>query len=503
MITPDFETFADIAKKYNLVPIYTELVADWLSPVTALQRLDDGGPIFLLESVEGGEKWARYSYIGCAPQELFRVKGNEVTITHTGNGTKTITTDRPLDELRKIMQRYRPCPVKGLPRFYGGAVGYLGHEIAGTIEKLPKNAKEVLNLDDAHFMLTDTIVIFDQVRHTVKLVANVHVEDGADFRQAYDEGCEQIKRLEERLLTPSPRSVYPPVQEGTVELKSNVSREQYHDMVNKAREYIIAGDIIQVVISQRFECPLPADVFDLYRALRLVNPSPYMFLLRTPGQTLVGSSPEVMVRLEEGVAELRPIAGTRPRAKDENEDRRLAAELLDDPKERAEHVMLVDLGRNDLGRVAADGTVQVNQYMVVERYSHVMHLVSNVRSQIAEGKDAFDLVEATFPAGTVSGAPKVRALEIIDELEPERRGPYGGSVGYFSYSGNMDMGITIRTAICTDDMLYLQAGAGIVYDSDPQKEYEETQSKARAVARAIDLARAGLDLSVLESGKRS
>lgn len=503
MITPDFEAFAKIAEQYNLVPIYKEMVADWLSPVTALQRLDDGGPLFLLESVEGGEKWARYSYIGCGPQEVFRVRGNEVTITHRGNGTKTITTDRPLDELRKLMQRYRPYATRDLPRFFGGAVGYLGHEIAGTFEKLPRNSREVIGLDDAHFMLTDTIVIFDQVRHTVKLVANVHIEDGADLRQVYDEGIARIRRLENLLLTPSPRSVYPPVIEGAVELKSNVTREQFHEMVDKARKYIVAGDVIQVVLSQRFSCPLPADTFDIYRALRLVNPSPYMFLLRTEGQTLVGSSPEVMVRLEEGVAELRPIAGTRPRAKDENEDRRLAAELLDDPKERAEHVMLVDLGRNDLGRVAADGTVQVNQYMVVERYSHVMHLVSNVRSQLAEGRDAFDLVEATFPAGTVSGAPKVRALEIIDELEPERRGPYGGCVGYFSYSGNMDLGITIRTAVCTSDMLYLQAGAGIVYDSDPQKEYEETQNKARAVAKAIDLARAGLDLSIFAAEKRS
>ena len=499
MALPSFEDFQRQAEENNLVPIYTEMVADWLTPVTAIQRLGEGA-LFLLESVEGGEKWARYSYIGCNPKEELRYREGAVEITRLGESPERIVTSKPLEVIRDMMERYRPYANPDLPPFFGGAIGYFGHDLASTIEDLPKKAEEVLDLDDAYFMFTDSIIIFDSLRHTVKLVANLSLPQNSNLEEIYRDGCRKLERLEKCILTPSEVPIYPKVKSGSIELESNMSRERFCNMVEKARQYIIEGDIIQVVLSQRFSCDLPATPFDIYRALRMVNPSPYMFYLRNDSLSLVGSSPEVMVRLEGDVAELRPIAGTRRRGINPTEDAALEKELLADAKERAEHVMLVDLGRNDLGRIAKDASVEVDKYMTVERYSHVMHLVSNVRCNLEEGKDAVDVLAASFPAGTVSGAPKIRALEIIDELEHERRGPYAGCVGYFSYSGNMDMCITIRTAICTKDKLYLQAGAGIVYDSDPETEYKETLHKAGALKQALELAVRGLRLDDRDPG---
>ena len=452
--------------------------------------------------MEGGEKWARYSFLGADPRLIFRVREGEVVIEENGAVRRIPHGGDPLRFLKELLDRYRPVPMEGLPRFFGGAVGFLGYDMVRYFERLPAGKGEAPVEDEAVFLITDTLLIFDNVRHTLKVVACAMTGEGRVLRESYDGAVRRINAMTALLQAPLAGRPASPERKNQDRkppfpfrpFRSDMAPETFRAMVRTAREYIAAGDIIQVVLSQRLQRESDADPVDLYRALRHVNPSPYLFFLKVRELCLIGSSPEVMVRLEEGVAELKPIAGTRRRGKNEQEDRRLADELLQDPKERAEHVMLVDLGRNDLGRIARIGSVQVNQLMTVERYSHVMHLVSDIQSQLAEGKDAFDVLRATFPAGTLTGAPKVRAMEIIAELEPSRRGPYGGAVGYFSYGGNMDFCITIRTMLLRDGKIFLQAGAGIVADSDPEAEYRETLNKAEGMVQAVRLAEGGLEI---------
>ncbi|MDP3937062.1 MAG: anthranilate synthase component I [Deltaproteobacteria bacterium] len=492
MHVPSLDEFKVLARKGNLIPVSREIMGDTDTPVSAFRKIDRGGHAFLLESVEGGEKWGRYSFLGAEPRLVFRSKGREAEILEDGKLRREAVEKDPLENLKRLLQAYRPVKVPGLPRFFGGAVGYLAYDLVRFFERLPDANPDPLDLYDAYFVFTDTLVIFDNVRQKIKVVHNTHVTEGEDLEGAYLRATLRIDEQVDRLKAPQDPEKLQKVA-GSPEVGSNFSREEFCRAVERAKEYVVAGDVIQVVLSLRHIMNLQVDPFSIYRTLRTLNPSPYMFFLRHEGHTLVGASPEVLARVEEGQVEVRPIAGTRRRGEDEVEDARLEAELRSDPKEVAEHVMLVDLGRNDVGRVARRGTVQVNEVMVVERYSHVMHLVSNVRAEIQEGKDAFDVIRATFPAGTLSGAPKIRAMEIIDELENLRRGPYGGAVGYFGYGGNMDTAITIRTIVIKDGKIHLQAGAGIVYDSDPGREYQECVDKGRALVKAIDLAREGLD----------
>lgn len=497
MYYPDFETFERLTARGNLIPVYKEILADTLTPVSALKRLRARPNVFLLESVEGGEKWGRYSFLGADAHCTFRVRGGDVLITEDSGCRTLCHQGDPMRFLKEILGRYRPVSVEGLPRFYGGAVGYLGYDMVRCFERLPIIASQETDTDDAMFSLTDTLLIFDNVKHTVKVVACARVEKGGNIRTVYEEATERIDLLVSALIRPeeeAPANSTAPGPRRDIRFTSETPPERFQEMVNRAKEYILSGDAIQVVLSRCFQCEDGIDPVALYRALRYINPSPYLFYLQFEDLKMIGSSPEVMVRLEDGLVELKPIAGTRPRGRTEQEDRRLAGELLEDPKERAEHVMLVDLGRNDLGRIARPGSVQIPQLMSVERYSHVMHLVSDIRAQLETGKDCFDVVRATFPAGTLSGAPKVRAMEIIEELEPSRRGPYGGAVGYFSYSGNMDLCITIRTILIRNGCLMVQAGAGIVADSDPEREDEEVMNKAKALMRAVELAASGLQI---------
>jgi anthranilate synthase component 1 len=495
MYYPAFETFKKLAKEGNLIPVYKEILADTETPVSTLMKLRSKPHVFLLESVEGGEKWARYTFLGSDSHVVFRVKGDDVLIQKNGEIRSHKHEGDPMRFLKDLLRIYRPVPVDGLPRFYGGAVGFLGYDMVRYFEKLPATVEEDIENDDATFLITDTLMIFDNVRHTIKVVACAVTEGREDLGGVYDEAIEKIDRMIGILQSPAEKRELTAEGENDTPPHSNMSPEDFRAMVRRAKDYIVSGDVIQVVLSQRFERENRMDPIDLYRALRYINPSPYLFFLKFEDLILIGSSPEVMVRLEEGVAELRPIAGTRRRGKNEQEDRSLSDELLQDPKERAEHVMLVDLGRNDLGRIARMGSVQVNQFMVVERYSHVMHLVSHIQAQLSSGKDAFDVLRATFPAGTLSGAPKIRAMEIIDELEPSRRGPYGGAVGYFSYSGNMDFCITIRTMMIKDGKVFVQAGAGIVADSDPDEEHKECVNKAMGMMQAIRMAATGLEIT--------
>ena len=491
MYFPDMATFHKLSRQGNLIPVYREIMADMDTPVTAFKKIDDGRFSFLLESIEGGEKWGRYSFLGSSPSRIIRSKGNSVEIIEDG-ATTSITAEDPLDCVRMILARYTPVEVEGLPRFFGGAVGYLGYDMVRHFETLSGGKPATLDTYDSYFLITDTIVIFDNISQKIKVVSNAHLDGDKTAEQAYRAAAENIEAIIKRLRLPLPTGISP-ASGKAVELRSNMSREEFEASVERAKEYVRAGDIIQVVLSQRFSGNLSADPFDIYRVLRTLNPSPYMFFLRLDDTVIAGASPEVMVRKEGRRVELRPIAGTRPRGTTAAADALLAEELLADPKERAEHVMLVDLGRNDLGRVCTTGTVTVSELMVVERYSHVMHIVSNVQGELEGRRDAFDLVRATFPAGTLSGAPKVRAMQIIDELEPVRREVYGGAVGYFSFTGNMDLCITIRTLVIKDGRVHLQAGAGIVADSDPAAEWQETVNKGMAVMKAIELAEGGLE----------
>ncbi len=490
MVQPTREEFRARARRGNLVPIYREIVADLDTPVSAFLKLLQGEHAFLLESVEGGEKWARYSFLGCDPSVIFRSKDNTVEIFENGAWT-TETAEHPLHRLRKLMARYVPVPDPDLPRFAGGAVGYFAYDGVRFFERVPMDIPDEIKAHDAYYLITDTLVVFDNVRHTVRVVANVFLPEGADTEAAYDDGVRKIDALIEKLRKGISHESKPVEHKG--ELEPNRSKDDFLKIVDRCKQYIGAGDIFQVVVSQRFKLQSQVDHLDLYRALRVINPSPYMFFLRLGDVDVIGSSPELFVRVEDGQIDARPIAGTSPRGKTEEEDQAFADKLIHDPKELAEHVMLVDLGRNDVGRVATGGSVHVNELQVIERYSHVMHIVSNVRGKLLAGKDAFDVLAATFPAGTMSGAPKIRAMEIISEMEPARRGLYAGCVGYFAFGGNMDQAITIRTIVAKGENLYIQAGAGIVYDSIAESEYQECWNKARAMLRAIERAESGLD----------
>jgi anthranilate synthase component 1 len=493
MLSPSRNEFFKLARCGNLIPVYREILADMETPVSAFRKIDDGRSAFLLESIEGGEKWARYSFLGVGSGRLFRSRGRYVEVVECGQIVQSGDVADPLDELKRFVGTYAPVELPGLPRFFGGAVGYLGYDMVRHVEVLPALKPAEIGTWDCCFLITENLLIFDNMRQKIKVVSNVHLGDFDDPGRAYDRAVTSIDGLVSKLRGDRPACRDIPPQPGGGELHSNFSRAEFEAAVLRCQEYVRAGDVIQVVLSQRFSGSLDVDPFDIYRALRVVNPSPYMFYLQFDDTRVIGASPEVLVRKEGRRVEVRPIAGTRPRGASPDEDLRLEAELLADPKERAEHIMLVDLGRNDLGRVCTTGSVQVDELMVVERYSHVMHIVSNVSGELLPGCGALDVFRAVFPAGTLSGAPKIRAMQIIEELEPSRREIYGGAVGYISYTGNMDLAIAIRTMVAHRGHLHLQAGAGIVADSDPAAEYQETVNKAMGVRLALQMAREGLD----------
>jgi anthranilate synthase component 1 len=498
---PDRAGFLDLARRGRLAFVYREVLADTDTPVSAFAKLGRGPYSFLLESVVGGDKWAAYSFAGVQPRAVVRARGNAVEVLQPDGGGFRVaqreTVQEPVRFLDAYLARLTPAVPPGLPRFFGGAVGWLGYDVVRSFERLPSTKPDDLGLPELCFAVTDTVVVFDNLRGTVKVVASVDVGDGSgtgsvDAGRAYDDACARIEAVLDRLARPAPplRPLDPGLAAGAAAPASTVTHEAYEAGVRRIQEYILAGDAFQVVYSQRFEVPRgDVDPFDVYRALRVINPSPYMFHLEFPEAVVTGASPEVLVRLDGGDVEVRPIAGTRRRGANAEEDAALEAELRNDPKELAEHTMLIDLGRNDLGRVAAPGTVRLTERMVVERYSHVMHLTSNVRGRGVPGVRPADVVRAAFPAGTLSGAPKIRAMEIIEELETARRGIYGGAIGYISYTGNMDLAIAIRTLVAKQDKIYVQAGAGIVADSVPALEFNECVNKARAVVGAVEVAR--------------
>jgi len=486
---PDFETFRALAPTCDLVPVYRQLVSDTLTPVSAYCRIQEGDCAFLFESVIGGERIGRYSFLGADPLLRMDAFGRRVVFTDR-QGSQTREVADPLNELEQLLAGYRAVHLPGLPRFCGGAVGYAGYDVVRYTENLPNAPFDDRGLPDLSFALYDRMVIFDQINKTILVVAHARTKT-ADLRAEYDAACRRVDETCVRLARPTDglEPVDISVQgEPTRDWSSNFSRDGFEEAVEKCKEYIRAGDIFQVVLSQRLAIETRASPLDIYRALRVVNPSPFMFLVRSPAVSLVGSSPEIMVRVEDGTVTIRPLAGTRKRGANEEEDRRLEQELLADPKERAEHVMLVDLARNDLGRVSRYGSVQLSDVMKVERYSHVMHITSNANGKLAEGKTALDALRAGLPAGTVSGAPKVRAMQIIDEFEPHRRGPYAGAVGCIDFTGNMDTCIALRTVVMQGNKAYVQAGAGLVADSVPSAEYQETLSKAKGLLKAIDVA---------------
>jgi anthranilate synthase component 1 len=493
MFSPSREEFHRLAQQSNLIPVYREILADMETPVSAFRKIARGRYSFLLESVAGGERIARYSFLGTEPALVFRSKGREIRLLRDGEvTTETLAQGQdPLHRLRRLLIPYRIALPAELPRFVGGLVGYIAYDMVRFFERLPEHTVDDLQVDDSCFLLADSLLIFDHVRHRIIGLSNAHVQGDVD--RAYDEACARVDEMIERLRAPLPPSPKTPPRQTPVVFTPNQSPEQYQQAVARTKEYIAAGDGTQMVISQRWQAPVQAHPFDVYRALRSLNPSPYMFYLELDDVVLAGASPEILVTVEKRIATTRPIAGTRPRGKTPEDDKRLAQELLADEKERAEHVMLVDLGRNDLGRVCAYGTVRVDELMTIEQYSHVIHIVSDVKGRLAPDKDAFDALRACFPAGTVSGAPKVRAMEIIEELEPTRRGVYAGAVGYFSFSGDMDTCIAIRTIVMKNGIAYIQAGAGIVADSVPEREHQECLNKARALMRAVEMAEAGLE----------
>ena len=495
MLRPSEDRFVALAAQGNLIPVAREILADYDTPLSLFRRLDDGRTSFLLESVEGGEKWARWSFIGSGARAVFRARGNDVEWTERGETRRLRVDGDPLVALRERLAELRPVVPDDfeLPRFVGGAVGMIGYDWVRFVERIPDENPDELGLPDLWFVFPEVVVVYDNVRHSALIVRHVELAPGENARTRYREAAAALEDVVRRLREPLPAEPRRENVRAPMELVESTPRTTFHDTVKRAKEYIEAGDVFQVVLSLRQRVPLQVDPFSIYRHLRRINPSPYLFFLRCEGFQLIGSSPEILARLEHGRIDVRPIAGTRPRGETPEQDRALEVELLADPKERAEHLMLVDLGRNDVGRVAEVGTVRVSEYATVERYSHVMHIVSHVTGELRPGLDWLDLLRATFPAGTLSGAPKVRAMEIIDELEPVRRGAFGGCVGYVDYSGNMDTAITIRTIVVKDGYVYLQAGAGIVADSNPEAEYQECVNKARALVQAIDLAREGVD----------
>jgi anthranilate synthase component I len=541
MYSPTLESFLQLAKQGNVIPVTRRLLADFETPLSAYHKIRGQGESFLFESVEGGEHLGRYSFVGCNPRAVIRQIGSHLQLIENGKVVEeflvshappppkretaadrstitdpvmktygmveefTMSVETPADEpavaplptvrdglevVERVMKNYRPVSLPSLPRFTGGAVGFIGYEFIHDVEPVvPRPPRDDLQTPVMYFLIADELLIFDRVNQTLTVLVNAILEDGADPAEAYENAVGEVERLISLLEQPSE---HPPVgvpsNVPSVPFESNVSRKQFLANVLKAKEYITSGDIIQVVGSQRFSTPVKATPLDIYRAARSINPSPYMFLLELEGMSLVGASPELHVRCEDGKVEIRPIAGTRPRGKTPEQDAKNQAELLADPKERAEHVMLVDLARNDLGRVCDYGSVRVKDLMIIERYSHVMHIVSQVEGHLAAGKSPYDLMRATFPAGTLSGAPKIRAMQLISELEQTQRGTYGGCVGYFSFNGNLDCCITIRTALIKNGMAYVQAGGGWVNDSQPEAEFDETVNKAKAMLKAIALA---------------
>ena len=495
MLRPAPDEFARLAAQGNLIPVVREILADLDTPLSLFRRLDDGRTAFLLESVEGGEKWARYSFIGTGARSVFRARGRHVEWSEGEETRRFEAPGDPLEVLRAHLATFTPVALPGLPlpRFTGGAVGMVGWDWVRFVERVPDRHPDTLGLPDLWFAFPEVVVVYDNVRHTALLVKHVHVRPGDDPLARYGEAAAALDATVERLRAPLPAEPRREPVRAPMDVVQSMDREAYLEAVKRAKEYVEAGDVFQVVLGFRFEVPLQVDPFLLYRHLRHINPSPYLFFMRLEGPVLISSSPEILVRLEEGRIDLRPIAGTRRRGRDAEDDVAMEQELHSDPKERAEHLMLVDLGRNDVGRVAEIGSVRVSEYANIERYSHVMHIVSNVQGRLRPGLDWLDLLRATFPAGTLSGAPKVRAMEIIDELETARRGPFGGCAGYIDYSGNMDMAITIRTMLAHQGRVSLQAGAGVVADSVPELEHKECVNKARALIQAIDMAREGAE----------
>ncbi len=498
MYFPDRDNFLSLARQGNMIPVSRRLLADIETPLSAYRKIRGAGESFLFESVEGGEHLGRYSFVGCNPRAVIRQTGSLVEVLENGKvvetvavgqGTSTAAPDG-LAVVERVLGRYRPVTVPGLPRFTGGAVGFIGYEFIHDVEPVvPRTPSDALHTPVMYFFIADELLIFDRVAQTLTVLVNAFLEDASNPEEAYENALSEIERLVSLLEQPSEHHpVTLPSQVPPIPFESNVSKDKFMANVLKAKEYILSGDIIQVVGSQRLSMPVKAPPIDIYRAARSVNPSPYMFLLELEGFSLVGASPEIHVRCEERQVEIRPIAGTRRRGATEAEDKALEQELLADPKERAEHVMLVDLARNDLGRVCDFGTVKVKDLMTIERYSHVMHIVSQVEGRLSAERTPYDLMRATFPAGTLSGAPKIRAMQIISELEQTARGPYGGCVGYFSFNGNLDCCITIRTALLKDGKAYVQAGGGWVNDSTPEGEYQETVNKAQAMLKAVALA---------------
>ncbi len=498
MIYPTEKEFLTLTKKGNLIPIYKEILGDLETPVSAYLKLTSKSKYaILLESVEGGEKVCRYSFLAKDPELVFKSKGKEAELLTFFSAKPKIekftVSQNPLDEIKKIMSHYHFVAVKGLPKFCGGFIGYMGYDTVRFFEHLPHKPKDDLKLADMILALVKDLVIFDHLNHKIKIVSCVEIKSTATLAQkrlAYKNAQKRIEKTILSLRAVVPQSSAPKASTKPIKLKvsSNFTEKQFEQAVVSAKKNIFKGDIIQVVLSQRFSTPVSTHPLNIYRALRTVNPSPYMYYLHFDDMVIAGSSPELLVRCENNIVETRPIAGTRPRGIDEKEDFRLAKELLSDPKERAEHIMLVDLGRNDLGRVCAKGTVQVSEFMNIEHYSHVMHIVSNIKGELDKDQNPFDVLQAAFPAGTVSGAPKIRAMEIIDTLEPLTRGPYAGAIGYLGFAQNLDTCITIRTVVIKDKTAYVQAGAGIVADSNPQKEYQETKNKAQALLSAITMA---------------
>lgn len=495
MIYPSFKEFLNLSKKANVIPVYKEINADLDTPVSAFLKIKKDDYAFLLESVEGQEKIARYSFLGSKPSFVFKSKGRNIEIIYPDKNKvkRFITSTDPLDEIKKLMHDFKPVHLKGLPRFYGGLVGYMGYDAVRFFENIPDKNPDDLKLADFVFMLTDTILVFDHVNHSIKIVSNVILPkkdkqlSTLEKSRYYNEAIRKIEAIQEDFNSPLDKEeiISKSRRPLACNITSNYKKREFQDLIKKAKLYIKKGDIIQVVLSQRFSVKINRRPFDIYRNLRSINPSPYMFFLKLKDIILIGSSPEILVRCEDGLVRTRPIAGTRPRGKTEEEDKKLEKELSNDAKEKAEHIMLVDLGRNDLGRVCKSGSVIIDEFMTVEKYSHVMHLVTEVRGLLCEKYNVYDVLRASFPAGTVSGSPKIRAMEIIDSLENSRRGPYAGCVGYFSFSQNMDTCITIRTIVVKDDFAYVQAGAGIVADSVPEKEYFESVNKAKALLEAI------------------
>jgi len=496
-VQPNREEFVAAAKLSQSIPVYCSILSDHLTPVSAFDRL---GPTseyaFLLESVIGGEKIARYSFLGAGPIQRVEASERGGRVIDRG-GMATSFEGDPLESLEKVLHQHRAAPLRGLPRFVGGAVGYAGYDLVRRYEPLGTPPPDDRGLPILQFGIYDSMVVFDHVRKLIHVVAHGHPGNGVSAESAYEKACARIVEITDQLteVRPDPARpffTHPPT---SVSCKSNVTPKAFEESVDRCKEYIRAGDIFQVVLAQRFSATTDVDPFDVYRSLRVINPSPFMFYLQSPAVTLVGASPEILCRIEDRTVSTRPLAGTRPRGRTDAEDMGLEAELLADPKERAEHVMLVDLGRNDLARVCTPGTVKVDDLMSIERYSHVMHICSNVSGTLADGKSSFDALRSVLPVGTVSGAPKVRAMQIIDELEPVRRGPYAGAVGYFDFAGNMDTCIALRTLVITPSpdgkcLVDAQVGAGIVADSEPTREYQETVNKAQAMFSALDLAHA-------------